>query len=218
VLVTSGAIGIELSKLGKTERPKEIRQKQAAAAVGQCELMFIYDKLFAEYGHVIAQMLLTKDVVDNPIRKQNVINTFSTLIEDGVIPIINENDSVSTEEIEDLVFGDNDTLSAYVANLCNADLLVLLTDIDGLYSCDPRKDSGAKIIHTVDEVTDEIQALAGGAGTDRGTGGMATKIAAARIACENGINMVIAHGEKPELIYDILEGKPAGTLFKAKNK
>jgi glutamate 5-kinase len=210
ILVTSGAIGVGVGKLGLRQRPKTTQEKQAVAAVGQCELMHLYDKLFSEYGHVVAQILLTKDVVEEAHRKRNAINTFNTLLELGIIPIVNENDTVAVEEIE---FGDNDTLSAVVGALVNADLLVILSDIDGLYNADPRIDSSAKIIPVVEEITEEIKKLAGGAGSNRGTGGMATKISAAEIACKAGVNMIIANGEDPRILYEIFEGKQVGTLF-----
>lgn len=210
VLVTSGAIGVGLRKLGIEVRPSDMPTKQAAAAVGQCELMYLYDKMLSEYGRNAAQVLLTRDIIDNEARKNHVIDIFERLFELGAIPIVNENDAVSVEEIE---FGDNDTLSAIVAVLAKADLLILLTDIDGLYNADPKKDNNAKIIHIVNEINDEIRSLAGGAGSKNGTGGMITKINAAEIANTNGIPMVIANGMNPEIIYDIIEGKNVGTLF-----
>lgn len=211
VLVTSAAIGVGVSKLGLTKRPTELGLKQAAAAVGQCELMHIYDKFFLEYQNTVAQILITRDVINTENRKQNVQNTLSSLISLGVIPIINENDSVSVEEIE---FGDNDTLSAIVAGLCSADLLVLLSDIDGLYDKDPRKNENAKLIELVSEITNEIRENCGGAGSANGTGGMITKISAAELCFSNKIPMIITNGEKPELLYDIINGKSIGTLFK----
>ncbi len=211
VLVTSGAVGVGMGKIGLAEKPKTVREKQAASAVGQSELMSIYGKLFGEYGCDVAQVLLTRDVVEVETRKQNAITTFNTLLEWGIVPIVNENDAISTDELE---FGDNDTLSANVARLIEADLLILLSDIDGLYSADPRQDENAKLIEEVDKVTDELFELATGAGTSRGTGGMVTKLRAAKIATEAGINMVIANGEKPAVLYDILDGKSVGTLFK----
>ncbi|NLY44059.1 MAG: glutamate 5-kinase [Clostridiaceae bacterium] len=215
ILVTSGAIGVGVGKLGLSERPRTTREKQAIAAVGQCELMFLYDKLFSEYGHIVAQILLTKDVVEEEHRKQNAINTFNTLLEFNIIPIVNENDTVAVEEIE---FGDNDTLSAVVGKLVNADLLIILSDIDALYDADPRVNKNAKPIPVVTEITDEIRLLAGGAGSNRGVGGMITKISAAEIACESGVNMIIASGEDPRILYDIFEGKQVGTLFLKKGQ
>ena len=216
LLVTSGAIAVGVDKLGLDGRPKETRGKQAAAAVGQCELMYVYDKLFSDYSRNVAQVLLTRDVVDDAHRKQNVINTFETLLEMDVIPIINENDTVAIDELDELVFGDNDTLSAVVASIVDADLLILLSDIDGLYDADPRADKNAKRIPVVREITDEIRALGGDAGTSRGTGGMITKISAAETAMAAHVDMVIANGENPELIYDILDGKDVGTIFTKK--
>ena len=210
VLVTSGAIGVGAGHLGLKERPRDIGGKQAAAAVGQCELMYTYDKLFAEYGHVTAQVLLTRDVVENEGRKTNVINTLLRLLEFGAVPIINENDTVSIEEIE---FGDNDTLSALVAQLVNAEALILLTDIDGLYDADPRTFPDAKRIPVVREIDDTLLALAGGAGSKRGTGGMITKLHAAQIAMDAYIPTVIMDGSRPAHLYDLLDGKPQGTLF-----
>jgi glutamate 5-kinase len=210
VLVTSGAIGVGAGHLGLKERPRDIGGKQAAAAVGQCELMYTYDKLFAEYGHVTAQVLLTRDVVENEGRKTNVINTLLRLLEFGAVPIINENDTVSIEEIE---FGDNDTLSAMVAQLVNAEALILLTDIDGLYDADPRTFPDAKRIPVVREIDDTLLALAGGAGSKRGTGGMITKLHAAQIAMDAHIPTVIMDGSRPTHLYDLLDGKPQGTLF-----
>jgi len=210
ILVTSGAIGVGVGKLGLRKRPETMREKQAVAAVGQCELMYLYDKFFSEYSHVVAQVLLTKDIVEDDHRKQNTINTFNTLLSLDIIPIVNENDTVSVEEIE---FGDNDTLSAIVGTLVNADLLIILSDIEGLYDSDPRNDPNAKLIPLVTDINDEIRNLAGDAGSNRGTGGMITKISAAEIATEAGVNMIIANGEDPRILYKICEGKQVGTLF-----
>lgn len=218
VLVSSGAIGAGVGKLGLPGRPKELRMKQAAAAVGQCALMHLYDKFFEEYGPTVAQILLTGEDVDHPARAEHLRNTFSALLELGVIPIVNENDSVSSAEIETgrcKVLGDNDTLSAIVARLVGADLLVLLSDIDGLYDTDPRQDSNAKLIPLVHAVTPELRASAGGAGTSRGTGGMQTKLNAAELALGAGIEMVITNGAHPERLYDIAAGKDVGTRFSA---
>ena len=214
VLVTSGAVSVGRSKIGLLEKPKTLREKQAASAIGQSELMSIYSKLFSEYGCDVAQVLLTKNVIEDAQRKQNAITTFNTLLEWGVVPIVNENDAISTEELQFGDFGDNDTLSAMVASLIDADLLIILSDIDGLYSADPHKDNRAKLIGEIDEITDELFEIAGEAGTSRGTGGMATKLKAAKAVMPRGINMVIANGGQPAVIYDILEGKQVGTLFK----
>jgi len=221
VLVTSGAIGIGIAKLGMAQKPTALPYKQAVAAVGQCELMHLYDKIFAEYGHTVGQILLTRQDVDQKARRQNLINTFQSLLELGVIPIVNENDSVCFEEIEsgkNKVFGDNDTLSAMVAALCQADLLVFFSDINGLYDSDPRENPQAVLIPEVLEINDDLRSFGGGAGTNRGTGGMVTKISAAEIAMKNGIDMVITNGSHPETLYDILDGKPVGTLFRAPKK
>ena len=216
ILVSSGAIGVGTGKLGLEERPRELRMKQAAAAVGQCELMHLYDKFFGEYGCAVAQILLTDGDVEDPERASHLANTFSALLELGCIPVVNENDSVSSAEIEtgkSKVLGDNDTLSAIVARLCGADLLVLLSDIDGLYSADPREDQCAVMIKRVEKITPALRSMAGGAGTWRGTGGMATKLSAAEIAMTAGVDMVITNGDNMEALYDIVQGKPIGTRF-----
>ncbi len=221
ILVSSGAIGVGAVKLGMRERPSQLRFKQAAAAVGQCELMHLYDKFFGEYGQSVAQILLTDEDVDHPARARHLTGTFDALLELGCIPVVNENDSVSSSEIETgqrKVLGDNDTLSAIVAGLCGADLLVLLSDIDGLYDADPRKVPDAKLIHRVEAITPEIEALAGGGGTRWGTGGMYTKLTAARRAMSHGIDMVIANSEDLDALYDIVEGKDVGTRFTAKRE
>ena len=221
ILVTSGAIAVGTARLGLSERPRELRMKQAAAAVGQCRMMHIYDKLFGEYNRSVAQILLTGDDVENPDRAEHLRSTFSALLEMGVIPVVNENDSVSSAEIETghhKVLGDNDTLSAIVAALCQADLLVLLSDIDGLYDADPRTHPDAKRFHQVKDLTPEILEMAGGAGTWRGTGGMATKLSAARIVMESGCDMVITNGARPEDLYGIVEGQDIGTRFLARKK
>lgn len=210
VLVTSGAIAVGVSKLKLNERPKSTQEKQAAAAVGQSELMHLYSKFFSEYGHIVAQILLTKDVVEEDKKRFNVINTFESLIKKGILPIVNENDTVATDEIE---FGDNDSLSALVATLINADLLILLSDIEGLYEADPKTHPEAKLISVVDKIDESILSKASGAGTSRGTGGMTTKLKAAVIATNAHINMIIALGSQPEIITDILQGKDIGTLF-----
>ena len=214
-LVTSGAIGVGVGKLGLREKPKDTPSRQAAATVGQCELMFMYDKLFSEYGNVIGQLLITKSDVENEERRTNLINSFDKLFEFGAIPIINENDSVAVEEI---VFGDNDTLSATVAKLIKADALVILTDIDGLYSANPREDESAKLIPVVEEITDEIYALANAKGSSRGTGGMITKLHAAKIATDVCIDTVIMNGSEPEDLYRLFDGRQVGTHFLSSKK
>lgn len=216
ILVTSGAIAVGTAKLGLSERPRELRMKQATAAVGQCRMMHLYDKLFSEYNRSMAQILLTGDDVEEEDRAEHLRGTFSALMEMGVIPVVNENDSVSSAEIETghhKVLGDNDTLSAIVAKLCKADLLVLLSDIDGLYDADPKTHPNAKLLHHVEELTPEIYEMAGGAGSWRGTGGMATKLSAARIATEAGCDMVITNGERMEDLYGIVAGEDIGTRF-----
>ncbi|MBE7047914.1 MAG: glutamate 5-kinase [Ruminococcaceae bacterium] len=214
VLVSSGAVSVGRSKIGLTERPKTLREKQAASAIGQSELMSIYSKLFGEYGCDVAQVLLTKHVIEDPQRKENAITTFNTLLEWGVVPIVNENDAISTEELKYGDFGDNDSLSAMVACLIEADLLIILSDIDGLYSADPRTNEDAELISEINEITDDLLQIAGSAGSARGTGGMITKLTAAKTVMAAGINMVIANGQNPTIIYDILDGKQIGTLFK----
>lgn len=220
ILVSSGAIAVGTDKLRLAQRPRELGRKQAAAAVGQCELMHMYDKLLGEYGCTVAQILLTDADVQDSVRREHLRNTFSALLEFGCIPVVNENDSVSSAEIETgeaKVLGDNDTLSAIVAQLCGADLLVLLSDIEGLYTADPREDDRAVLIQQVEKLTPELWAMAGGAGSWRGTGGMATKLSAAEIAMNAGVDMVITNGEHMEALYDIIAGKPVGTRFSAKN-
>ena len=212
ILVSSGAIGMGVGKLGLRQRPKDIPTKQAAAAVGQCELMYIYDKLFGDYHHTVAQLLITGEDVASEQRHRNFSNTLNRLLELGALPIINENDTVATEEI---VIGDNDTLAAIVAKSVNAQLLVLLSDIDGLYTADPRKDSAAQLIPLVTCLDDGIRALAGVSGSDQGTGGMITKLQAAQICMDCGCDMVIANGNEPNNLYTILDGGNVGTRFKA---
>lgn len=206
ILVSSGAIGMGVGKLGLKSRPTDIPSKQAAAAVGQCELMYTYDKLFGEHNHTVAQILLTGDDFHHADRLTNFTNTVSRLLELDVLPIINENDSIATEEIK---VGDNDTLSAYVAVNVGADLLILLSDIDGLYTADPHKNGDARLIDSVHGITDDIRRLAGGEGSSLGTGGMRTKLHAAEICGERGCDMVIANGAVPALLYDIVEERPA---------
>ena len=210
ILVSSGAIGMGAGKLSLSEKPADIPTKQAAAAVGQCELMYTYDKLFSEYNHTVAQILITGEDIEHSERKVNFENTMCRLLTLGAIPIINENDSIATDEI---VIGDNDTLGAIVATAINADLLILLSDIDGLFTADPRKDKNAVLLSRVTEITPEIEEMTGGAGSTFGTGGMATKIKAAKIATDAGIDMIIANGKEPKVLYDIVEGKPVGTRF-----
>ena len=215
VMVSSGAIGMGLGKLGVSARPDDIPTKQAAAAIGQCELMYTYDKLFSEYNHTVAQILMTGAYVAIEDYGKNLKNTLFRLLELKVIPIINENDTVTTDEI---VIGDNDTLGATIAVEVKADLLILLSDIDGLFTGDPNKDPSAKRIEVVEEITEEIETLAGNRGSVLGTGGMITKIKAAKLATENGIEMVIANGKNPEILYDIIDGKGICTRFLAKEK
>lgn len=213
VLVSSGAIGVGVGKLGLPARPASTRERQAVAAVGQCELMFIYDKLFGEYNGTVAQILLTRDIMENDPTKQHILDTFCTLLEMGIIPVVNENDTVAIDELAGANFGDNDTLSAMVASFLNADLLIMLTDMDGLYDADPRKNPGAKRIPEVRRIDDALFSLAGGSGSNRGTGGMTTKLHAAAVAQKAGIPTVIMQGSHPERIYDLLDGKPVGTRF-----
>lgn len=210
ILVTSGAIGMGAGKLQLSERPRDVAAKQAAAAVGQCELMYTYDKLFSEYNHTVAQLLMTGSDFENEERHINFKNTMDKLLEFKALPIINENDTVATEEIK---VGDNDTLSAMVAININADLLILLSDIDGLFTADPHSDPTAKLISVVSEINDDILALGGGKGSSLGTGGMRTKLNAAQICTENNCDMIIANGEDPDILYDIVEGKAVGTRF-----
>ena len=213
ILVSSGAIGMGVGKLNLPGRPGDMPTKQAAAAVGQCELMYTYDRLFTQYNHTVAQILLTGEDVEHPSRRENFENTLERLLQLGALPVINENDTVATAEIK---VGDNDTLGAIVARCARADLLVLLSDIDGLFTADPRKDPAARLIPVVEAIGPEIEALAAGAGSDLGTGGMATKVRAAKMVTAAGCDMVIANGARPEVLYDIAEGKSAGTRFKAK--
>ena len=210
LVVSSGAIAMGVGKLLLPGKPGDIPTKQAAAAVGQCELMYTYDKLFSEYHHTVAQILLNGADVENPERYQNFQNTVSRLLELSAVPIINENDTVVTDEIR---VGDNDTLGAIVAVSVKADLLILLSDIDGLYTADPHKNPDARLLHQVQAVTPEIEALAGGAGSALGTGGMATKLSAAKRCAAGGVEMVIANGADPRILYDIVEGRTVGTRF-----
>ncbi len=210
ILVSSGAIGMGVGKLGLQQRPTDIPSKQAAAAVGQCELMYTYDKLFSEYHHTVAQLLITGDDTANEARHNNFTNTVNRLLELGAIPIINENDTVATEEI---VIGDNDTLAAIVAKSVNANLLILLSDIDGLYTADPHTHADAQLLHLVTRIDNALLSLAGASASAQGTGGMVTKLHAAQICLDCGCDMVIANGNCPENLYDILDGKTVGTRF-----
>ncbi len=209
VLVSSGAIAVGCGKLRLSERPASVEGKQAASAVGQCSLMSIYDRCFSEYSQTVAQILLTRDVIDDSVMYENAHNTFEQLIKMGVIPIVNANDTVSTAEVE----MENDCLSANVAVITGAGALIMLTDTDGLYDSDPRKNPDAKLISVVKKVDEELISGAGSAGTSRGTGGMRTKLEAAKFAVEHGIYAAIISGEDPALLYDVMDGKPAGTLF-----
>ncbi len=211
VLVSSGAVGAGVGKLNLAEKPSDTRKKQALAAIGQATLVSMYDRFFSEYGHSSAQVLLTKFILDVEERYINTKNTFETMFEYGVIPIVNENDVISTYELE---FGDNDTLSAHIAKLVDAELLIILSDIDGLYDSNPQTNPDAKLITMVEKVDDNTYAIAGGAGSSRGTGGMVTKLKAAEIVNSEGIDMIITNGAHPERIYGIFEGKQTGTLFK----
>lgn len=215
VLVTSGAIGVGVGKLGLAERPKDTPGRQAAATVGQCELMFLYDKFFSEYGNTIGQLLVTRDDFEDEERQSNLRNAFMKLFEYGAIPVVNENDAVAVEEI---VFGDNDSLSAHCAKITDADLLIILTDIDGLFSANPKTDSEAVLIPVVEEITPEIEKLAGGTGSSRGTGGMITKLHAAKTAGAAGIPTVIMNGTNPDDIFRVIEGRQTGTIFRAQKK
>ncbi|MBR5453851.1 MAG: glutamate 5-kinase [Clostridia bacterium] len=217
VLVSSGAVAAGISRLSLDHRPRTPEEKQALAAVGQSELMNIYSRFFSAFGHCVGQVLMTRDVVDYTIRRAATENTFSQLLSLGCIPIVNENDSVSSEEIkEEDNYGANDTLSAYVAILAGADLLINLSDINGLYDSDPHTNKNAHLISRVDSIDDRIMELAGGAGTERGTGGMLTKLRAARLATAAGIPMCIVNGKDPEILYEIMDGGEPGTFFAAK--
>ena len=215
VLVSSGAIAVGVNKMNLPMKPKEVCMKQAAAAVGQCELMHIYDKCFGEYGNIVGQILLTAEDIAVKEKRRNLKNTFEALLENGMIPVVNENDSVSHAEIESekKVFGDNDMLSAIVAKLCEANRLIILSDIDGLYDDNPKENENARLIHKVESISEEIHQLASGSGSNRGTGGMVTKLEAAEYATMHGVDMHIANGSDPENIYRIMEGEPVGTHF-----
>ena len=212
VLVSSGAISAGVAKMGMDHRPRAVEEKQALAAVGQSELMRMYEHFFSMFGHTVAQILVTRDVMENPTARKNAENTFATLLKMGCVPIVNENDTIAFDEIE---FGDNDTLSAYVSVLCHADSLIILSDIDGLYNADPHKNPDARLIATVDGITDEILGYAGGAGSNRGTGGLITKLHAAEIVTKHGIPMFIVNGQDPEVLHELADGRHVGTYFVA---
>ena len=214
VMVSSGAVAVGVQKLGFADRPSDVAGKQAAAAVGQCSLIALYDRCFAEYNYRVAQILLTRNIVEQQRAKQNTINTFHALLEMGAVPIVNENDTVLAEES---LYGDNDRLSAIVASLIEADGLIILSDIDGLYDKDPRENPDAKLIPLVKKFTGDLSDGAGSAGTSRGTGGMQSKLEAARFATAAGIPVNIMNGQNPECIYDLLDGKSVGTLFVPEN-
>jgi len=216
VLVSSGAVSAGVAKVGFGHIPSTPEEKQAMAAIGQSELMKIYDKFFSDYGHTVAQILMTKDVISDPVRRAAAENTFNRLLEMHCIPIVNENDSVSTDELTK--FGGNDILSAYVAQVCDADLLLNLSDVDGFYDSDPRTNPDARLIDRVEELNEEIYAIAGGAGTSRGTGGMIAKLNAAKIVTASGIPMFILNGHEPEILYTLLDGGHVGTYFCAPKK
>ncbi|WP_026652801.1 glutamate 5-kinase [Butyrivibrio proteoclasticus] len=218
VLVSSGAIAVGANKMRLAQKPKEIKMKQAAASVGQTELMHLYDKFFGEYNRMVGQILLDNDDLTDQVRSENLKNTFDALLENHIIPIVNENDSVSHAEIESekKLFSDNDMLSALVAVFCNACKLIIFSDIDGLYDGNPSSDPSAKLISRVEEITDELKGVASGSGSNRGTGGMITKLEAAELATKNGIDVLITNGKHPEMLYDIIDKKKVGTLFVAK--
>lgn len=218
ILVSSGAIAVGTNKLNMKERPSSMRMKQAAAAVGQCSIVFLYDKFFKDYDKTIAQILLNAEDIKQEEKKENLTNTFNALLEMGIIPVVNENDSVSYTEIEseDRLFGDNDMLSAVVAVLCRAKQLIILSDIDGLYDADPRLYPDANLISQIQKIDKTVYALAGGAGSRRGTGGMKTKLRAAELATSQGINTIITNGKTPEALYEIVKGNKVGTLFVGK--
>lgn len=213
VLVSSGAIGMGVGKLNMADKPQDMPTKQAAAAVGQCELMYVYDNLFQEYNHTVGQILITGEDLADSVRHENFTNTLNRLLELGALPIINENDTIATSEI---AVGDNDTLGALVAASVRSDLFIVLTDIDGLYTADPRRDPNAQLISEVTEITEEMLQGAGGQGSSLGTGGMATKLSAAKIAMDAGVDMIIVNGASPEIIYDAVDGRSVGTRFIAK--
>ncbi len=211
ILVSSGAVGLGMSKLGLGEKPSDTITKQACAAVGQCELMYMYDKLFGEYNINVAQILLTKYTLDSP-RKNNISNTFERLIEAHVVPVVNENDTIAIDELE-LEVGENDTLAAYVGHYCKADMLIILSDIDGLFDSDPHTNPNAKLIPVVHNIDGDIMKAAGGSFSALGSGGMTTKLTAARISLEAGMDMAILNGRNPMVLYDFFDGKEVGTVF-----
>lgn len=215
ILVSSGAIGLGMGKLGLRERPKDTKGKQACAAVGQCELMYMYDNLFSNYSITVAQLLLTKYILLED-RRTNVENSLETLLSMGVIPVVNENDTVAIDELE-LEVGENDSLAAIVATIAKSDLFIMMSDIDGLFDKDPNSSDDAQMIPVVQEITDEIRGVAGGVTTNVGTGGMRTKIRAVEIAFESGIDVVLMNGKTPKKLYDLFEDKPVGTLFTKKD-
>lgn len=216
IFVSSGAIGVGMGKVGLESRPQETRKKQALAAIGQCELMFMYDKLFGEYNHSVAQILLTRYAVETIQKRQNVINTIEELLDMNIIPVINENDTVAIDELEGNNFGDNDMLSAIVSRLVRADRLIILTDIDGLYDSNPKTNPDARKIDTVTEITPEILNMAAGTGSNRGTGGMITKLQAADYATQKGTDVYVINGSNPEDLYEIFDGNNIGTVFCAR--
>lgn len=216
IFVSSGAIGVGMGKVGLESRPQETRKKQALAAIGQCELMFMYDKLFGEYNHSVAQILLTRYAVETIQKRQNVINTIEELLNMNIIPVINENDTVAIDELEGNNFGDNDMLSAIVSRLVRADRLIILTDIDGLYDSNPKTNPDARKIDTVTEITPEILNMAAGTGSNRGTGGMITKLQAADYATQKGTEVYVINGSNPEDLYEVFDGNNIGTVFCAK--
>ena len=219
ILVSSGAIAVGMNKMQTKPRPTSMRIKQAAAAIGQCSIMYLYDKFFSDYDKTVAQILLNAEDMENEEKKENLINTFNTLLEMGIIPIVNENDSVSYTEIqsEDKLFGDNDTLSAVVSVLCRAKRLVIFSDIDGFYDSDPRLHPDAKLIDRISDIDENVLSLAGGAGSRRGTGGMKTKLQAAKLATSQGIDTIITNGKNPDALYKIVKGDNVGTIFIGKN-
>ena len=210
ILVSSGAVAVGVDRLGLPAKPATIPGKQACAAVGQGVLMHTYEKLFADYGQIVAQVLITRTEAIDRHRYTNCRNTFMTLLQQGVIPIVNENDVVALDELK---IGDNDNMSALVAGIVDADLVIILSDIDGLYTANPATHPEATLVHTVQEITPEVEASAGGVGSSRGTGGMATKIQAAKAATNSGIQLVIASGTEKNAIPRILQGEEIGTLF-----
>ena len=215
MLVSSGAIGVGMGKTGLERRPSETRKKQALAAIGQCELMFMYDKIFGEYNHSVAQILLTADAVETERKRENILNTIDELLSMGIIPIINENDTVATDELDGNNFGDNDMLSAIVARIVAADRLIILTDIDGLYTSNPRSNPNAEKISVVRKINGEIMEMAAGSGSNRGTGGMITKLHAADYATKRGIQVHVVSGDTPSTLYKVFEGEQVGTVFLA---